>query len=117
VDNSDRIRPRKRFRKTKGQIVKPLTERELHLTTAKDASLSQIEKLKYELGGVSNADAMQFMAWSHGLYSDAMSLSRWDCRKGKVWASSIFWHRAIEMAMTGQNDFYTAEQLIEMSGM
>jgi hypothetical protein len=114
--------PAKTKRKSRGPklyiIAKTgLTDEQIVRSNAKPASTNQINYLRNLLGGSSTELACDFVSWSCGMYPGTGSLNRWDQHPPmrKVWLSSFYWRQAIDMALSGSNDYFTAEELIEIS--
>lgn len=82
-------------------------------SNAKEASDAQIYKLSAELGHPPSSVYCGFVCWANGYYfGTPYTLTKWG--KG-LYISRIFWIRAIEMALNGSNDLFSAADLVAMS--
>ena len=93
------------------------TDQEIARSNASPATSKQINYMRNLLGGCSTECACDFVCWANGLFPGTGSLNRWDQRPPmrKLWLSSYYWRQAIDMALTGSNDYFTAEELIKGS--
>lgn len=71
---------------------------------AKPATQEQVERLSVELGSPPFRLLLRFVEWSNGLHGQYGSLTT---RPDKVFLSRIYWHRALQMAIYGNNEFGT----------
>lgn len=80
---------------------------------AKEATDAQIYKLSALLDHPSATIYCGFVCWANGHYfGTPYTLSKWG--KG-VYLSRLYWIRAIEMALNGSNDLFSAADLVAMS--
>lgn len=80
---------------------------------AKEASDAQIYKLSALLAHPPASVYCGFVCWANGYhFGEPYTLTKWG--KG-LYISSIFWNRAIDMALNGSNDLFSAADLVAMS--
>lgn len=83
---------------------------------ASDASDKQRGYLRILLGGFENchtSELIRFVEFANQLPSGVGSMSKYD--KNMVWLSSIYWVRAIDMALKGSNDLTSAIDEVAIS--
>jgi len=88
-------------------------ERASVFSQAKEATDGQIFKLSALLGHPPASVYCGFVAWANGHYfGSPYTLSKYG--KG-IYMSRVYWIRAIDMALNGSNDLFSAADLVAMS--
>lgn len=84
-----------------------------HFSNAKEVTDQQMMKLSELLGHPPASQYCGFVCWANGYYfGTPYTLNKWG--KG-LYISRVYWIRAIEMALNGSNDLFSAADLIAMS--
>lgn len=80
---------------------------------ASDASDEQWEQLRGLLDYPQRSSLLRFVEFANQLSSGVGTVNRWD--KGKVWMTAIYFRRAIQMALHGENDLCSANDEFAVS--